>query len=271
MKRAMLQGLAAVALLLAIVPGIASLSRTRNLERRLDDANRRAAALDRQAREYELKLDQALQTASSAQKGAEAAAEDARAAAAGRATAEEGARTATEARQRAEADAQQSRQELTELQQRREHELDRMQEALARIAETRRTDSGLVIELSSDSFHFDFDKATLSQANRELLSRIAGVLLVSNGYRLYVDGHTDDVGTDEYNQQLSERRAGTVAAYLESAGIAPDVVEARGFGKRSPRAQGTSAEARRENRRVEIVLVDSVIHYEGVVPVDSRG
>ncbi len=271
MKRAILQGLAAAALVVAVVAGIASLFRTRDLERRLDEANRRAAVLDRQARESELKFDKALKAATSAQQGAQAAAEDARAAAAGRASAEAGARTAKEARERAEADARQSRQELADLQQRREQELDRMKEALARIAATRRTGSGLVIDLSSDSFHFDFDKATLSQENRELLSRIAGVLLASNGYRLYVYGHTDDVGTDEYNQDLSERRADNVASYLESAGIASDVVEARGFGKASPRVKGTTAAARRENRRVEIVLVDSVIHYEGVVPVEGRG
>jgi hypothetical integral membrane protein (TIGR02206 family) len=89
-----------------------------------------------------------------------------------------------------------------------------MHEALARIAATRRTSSGLVIDLTNDSFRFDFDKAALRPENREILSRIAGVLLASSGYRLFVHGHTDDVGSDEYNQQLSERRAASVASYL---------------------------------------------------------
>ena len=78
---------------------------------------------------------------------------------------------------------------------------------------------GVVINLSEDSFLFDFDNAELRPANRELLSRIAGVLLVSYGYKLYVYGHTDDQGAPAYNQRLSERRAYAVRDYLAAAGL----------------------------------------------------
>jgi OOP family OmpA-OmpF porin len=139
-----------------------------------------------------------------------------------------------------------------------------MQEALARIAKTRRTSSGMVVELANDSFQFDFDSAALRAENRELLSRIAGVLLASKGYRLSIHGHTDDVGTDEYNRQLSQRRADAVAAYLKKCGIGQEVLGTMGFGKSSPRAKGSDPGSRQKNRRVEIAIVDSIIKYQGM-------
>ena len=270
MKRAMLAGSLIAALVLAIALGWISLERTHDLERRLETAKGQVQTLrgttEAYARELESAVKQASEARESAQSAAQRAAEagEARVAAEGTSRLAEEAKTrAEEAKTRAESDARQSREQLADLRERREAELNRMQEALARIAATRRTDSGLVVDLTSDSFHFDFDQATLRPENREMLSRIAGVLLVSNGYRLFVHGYTDDVGTEEYNRQLSERRAQSVASYLVSAGISPDIVETKGFGKLSPRAAGTTSEARRKNRRVEIVVVDSIIHYAG--------
>jgi outer membrane protein OmpA-like peptidoglycan-associated protein len=141
--------------------------------------------------------------------------------------------------------------------------LDRMQEALSRIAPTRRTPLGMVVEIANDSFRFDFDKSTLRAENRELLSRVAGVLLASSGYRLYVYGHTDDIGTDEHNQALSERRAQAVADYLVEAGVPGDIVSTRGYGKSSPRVKAATGDARQQNRRVEIGIVDTIIKYHG--------
>lgn len=164
--------------------------------------------------------------------------------------------------ERARAEAARARAELDRVRKAREQELDRMHQALEQIVETRRTPQGMVMSLGEDQFLFDFDKASLGPRNRELLSRIAGVLLVSHGYHLFVYGHTDDVGTQEYNQQLSERRALAVRGYLVEAGVSADIVEAKGFGKSSPRAKGTSRSARRKNRRVEIGVVDTIINYE---------
>ena len=103
----------------------------------------------------------------------------------------------------------------------REEELNRMQEALNRVVETHRTPNGMLIVLPDSTFRFDFDSAELSAKNRELLSRVAGILLVSKGYGLSVFGYTDDVGSEQYNQQLSERRAKAVEDYLIQAGIDP--------------------------------------------------
>ena len=165
--------------------------------------------------------------------------------------------------ERAIAEAERSRQEAERLRKRREKELDRMHEALRRIAESQRTPMGMVVNLGQDSFLFDFDKATLRSENREILSRIAGVLLASHGYRLYVYGHTDDTGPDAYNQQLSEKRAQAVREYLVGAGIPTEIIEAEGFGEFSPAVRRNTRQARQRNRRVVIGVVDTVIDYAG--------
>ena len=189
------------------------------------------------------------------------------------------ARQAELEREMARSEAEQSRRETSlaireaerqriiaeEMRKRREAELDALHDALGRIAETERTPMGVVINLGEDSFLFDFDKADLRPENREILSRIAGVLLVSYGYNLYVYGHTDDQGTAAYNQRLSERRANAVKNYLVGAGIPGEIIDAKGFGQLSPREKGTSQEARRSNRRVEIGVVDTVVEYQGAV------
>ena len=152
--------------------------------------------------------------------------------------------------------------ELESMRQRRVAELDRMQEALSQIVPTARTPTGMVMHLANKSFRFDFDSAALKPENREILSRIAGVLLASEGYRLFIDGHTDDVGTDQYNQRLSERRADSVRDYLAKAGVPADIIEVKGFGKSNPLVQAKSSDAREKNRRVEIGIVDKIITYQ---------
>lgn len=169
---------------------------------------------------------------------------------------------AAKERQEAQASRQQAVSELEDMRQRRVAELDRMQQALSRIAPTVRTPSGMVMQLANKSFRFDFDSAAIRPENRETLSRIAGVLLASEGYRLFIDGHTDDVGTDQYNRGLSERRAGTIRDYLVKAGVPADIIDVKGFGKSNPLVKAKTPDAREKNRRVEIGIVDTIIHYD---------
>jgi outer membrane protein OmpA-like peptidoglycan-associated protein len=177
--------------------------------------------------------------------------------------AEENARIAAGARAEAQRETAQARQEAERIRQERQQDIDRLQSALGALVETRRTALGLVMNLGSDSIQFDFDRATLRPDNRELLSRIAGILLTAKGYSIYVYGHTDDVGSVEYNLNLSEQRARAVRDYFVDAGVDPGIISTRGYGKSSPRTTGTSAEARAANRRVEIGIVD--------VSMDVRG
>lgn len=181
----------------------------------------------------------------------------------------EAARVRSEAEQeklRAEAQAESAESELAslrieaeEMRRKQEAELDRLQKALSRVVETRRTALGLVMSLGSESIKFDFDQARLKPENRELLSRIAGILLTSSDYRIDVYGHTDDVGTEEYNQGLSERRAQAVRDYLVEAGVDPAIISTEGYGKSRPRAEGIDEQARSRNRRVEIAVVNTRI------------
>jgi len=160
--------------------------------------------------------------------------------------------------------AAKAQEELERLRKEREAETNRLQAALNRVAETRRTSQGLVMNLGSDTINFEFDKADLRPSERELLSRIAGILLTSKGYRIQVYGHTDDVGTEEYNQRLSERRAQAVRDYLVQAGIDPSIITSQGFGKSNPLVNGSTPDARAKNRRVEIGIIDTLVTYRGV-------
>src|SRR5579884_4055487 len=150
--------------------------------------------------------------------------------------------------------------------QQREEELTRLQKVLGQIAETRRTAMGLIMTLGSNSIRFDFDKATLRPENREILSRIAGVLMTLRGYHISVYGYTDDIGTQEYNLKLSERRAQAVRDYLVKAGLDPSIITTKGYGKSDPRVPGDTPQARAINRRVEIGIVDSTLHFPASSP-----
>lgn len=252
--------------LAALILGMVALiwytvDRLSRVEQTLARAEQRSQTVLRQMTEYSRELDMAVQSARQANLQA-AQSQAARADAESRATrtAEDAEKARSDAQQ-AQHQAQQAQQQIAEIRRRREEELQRMQEALSRIAPTRRTPLGMIVELADDSFKFDFDKATIRPENRELLSRIAGVLLASKGYRLFVYGHTDDIGTQEYNQGLSERRATAVAEYLIKSGVPSDIITTKGYGKSSPRVKGSTSEARQRNRRVEIGIVDTIIDY----------
>ncbi len=151
--------------------------------------------------------------------------------------------------------------EAEQIRKKAEAEVNRLEEALGQIAETRRTALGLVMNLGSDYLKFEFDKAELRPEDRELLSRVAGILLTSHDYTVSVNGHTDDVGTDAYNQKLSERRAQAVRDYLVTAGLSPEILSVQGHGKTLPLVRANSDAARAKNRRVELGIVNTQIRY----------
>jgi outer membrane protein OmpA-like peptidoglycan-associated protein len=99
---------------------------------------------------------------------------------------------------------------------------------------------------------FDFNKATLKPESASVLSRVADLLTKDPGLKVEVQGHTDNVGSDAYNQKLSEGRANSVMAWLAAHGIAANRLSAKGYGKRMPVADNDSDEGRARNRRVEI-------------------
>jgi OOP family OmpA-OmpF porin len=110
------------------------------------------------------------------------------------------------------------------------------------------------VVLNADTF-FDFDKATLKPEGRQILDQVAAQADTVNLETLIATGHTDSIGTEQYNQGLSERRANTVKNYLISKGIPADRIYAEGKGETSPVASNKTREGRAQNRRVEIEIV----------------
>ena len=110
---------------------------------------------------------------------------------------------------------------------------------------------------------FDFDSTEIKSGFHSTMDKIANVLVRYGKTHLTVVGHTDNVGTHEYNQGLSERRSGAVADYLRAKGVIPQRLDSAGRGEASPRATNTTEEGRRLNRRVEIVVEPIVAEAPG--------
>jgi outer membrane protein OmpA-like peptidoglycan-associated protein len=154
-------------------------------------------------------------------------------------------------------EAERARLESERIKQERDQALQRLQVSLSEILETRREARGLIVSLSD--VLFDFNKATLKPGAKEKLSKISGILLAYPGnYRLEIEGHTDSIGSDSYNQKLSEARAASVRDYIQQAGISTSrILATRGFGETKPVTTNDTPEGRQMNRRVEIVIIDS--------------
>jgi len=136
------------------------------------------------------------------------------------------------------------------------------------ILETRDTARGLLVNMSD--VLFDTGKHSLRPGAREKLARVAGIISAYPGLRLEVEGHTDSVGGDDYNQQLSEQRASSVRDYLTQAGIPMNSVTAKGFGKTLPVASNNTTAGRQQNRRVELVVSGEVIGTEIGSPIAAK-
>jgi outer membrane protein OmpA-like peptidoglycan-associated protein len=128
------------------------------------------------------------------------------------------------------------------------------------VLQTRDTARGLIVNMSD--VLFDTGKSSLRPAAREKLAKVAGIVSGHPGLRLDVEGHTDSVGGDAYNQQLSEDRGMSVRDYLTGQGMATGSVTSRGFGKTQPVASNDTASGRQQHRRVELVISGDVIGME---------
>jgi len=125
------------------------------------------------------------------------------------------------------------------------------------ILSTRDTPRGLVINMSD--VLFEFGKYNLRSEARERLAKISGIVLNYPELHFVAEGHTDNVGSDAFNQQLSEKRAAAVRDYLVQQGIVANTVTAVGLGKTQPVGPNTSALGRQQNRRVELIVSGEVI------------
>jgi outer membrane protein OmpA-like peptidoglycan-associated protein len=120
-------------------------------------------------------------------------------------------------------------------------------------AKVERVGEGIIVELS-DKVLFDFGKSDLTDASRRSLDKIVEVFNNYPDTNIEVQGHTDDKGTEEYNQGLSVRRAVTVTDYLNNKGIVNSRLNVKGFGELAPKYDNASDDGRTQNRRVEFLI-----------------
>lgn len=130
-------------------------------------------------------------------------------------------------------------------------ELQQMQAELADL-NARQTERGLVVTVGD--VLFEVDRAELRPGARRELDRLVLALSNRTGFDLAIEGHTDSTGSAAHNQDLSERRAGSVRHYLTAQGISLDRTTSIGLGQNHPVASNTTASGRQQNRRVEIVI-----------------
>ena len=224
----------------------------RRRQAELDAQNAAAArqAAERQSQEAAARAQQALAEQEAA-KRAKAEAD------AARTDAESARAQADAARRDAEAQAAHARQLAAQSEQEKAQLRDQLRQQLSVILETRETARGLIVNLSD--VLFDTARHDLKPGAREKLARVSGILSAHPGLKMEIEGHTDSVGTDEYNQSLSERRAESVRSYLVSQNIAPAMVTSIGFGESKPVATNDTAAGRQQNRRVELIVSGDII------------
>ena len=221
--------------------------------RATSEAEQRAQAdRDRQSADEQRRLaEQARLDAEQARQQAEAAKADAEAAR----------QQALAQQQSAEAEAERARQAASQAEQDKEQTRQRLLAQLNQVLQTRESARGLIV--SMPDVLFDFNKYTLKAGARERLAKVAGILQAYPGLRVQIEGHTDNVGSEEYNQKLSEERANSVREFLVSQGVPSGSVTERGLGENDPVATNATAAGRQLNRRVDMVVNGEAIGGAG--------
>jgi outer membrane protein OmpA-like peptidoglycan-associated protein len=177
----------------------------------------------------------------------------------------EAARAAALAQQQAaQADADAARQAAAQAEKDKADMRAQLLAQLNSILQTQDTARGLIVNMSD--VLFDTGKYTLKPGAREKLAKISGIVLAHPGLNLQIEGYTDSVGSDQFNQTLSEQRANAVRDYLIQNGVAETAVTSKGFGKADPVATNDTAEGRQRNRRVQLVVTGDVIGKTATSP-----
>jgi outer membrane protein OmpA-like peptidoglycan-associated protein len=192
----------------------------------------------------------AAQAAATQQAQAEAQAADARA-------------REAEAKAAAQAAQQQAAQAVDQTQQMRE----KLRAQLNSVLQTQETARGLIVNMND--VLFDTGKYTLKPDAKEKLAKVSGILLAYPDLKLQVEGYTDNVGGEEYNQKLSQERANAVQQYLIANGVQQPNVTAEGYGMADPVADNSTAQGRAQNRRVQLVVSGAAIGVQQSAPTQG--
>ncbi len=159
--------------------------------------------------------------------------------------------------QAAQAEAERAKQAALQAETEKTAMRERLRQQLNLILETRESQRGLIVNIND--VLFDFNQYTLKPGAREKLAKVSGILLAYPGLKIQLEGHTDSIGSDDYNQKLSEQRANSVMNYLVSQGVPANTVSALGLGKAGAVASNDTASGRQQNRRVDMVVSGSPI------------
>jgi len=136
------------------------------------------------------------------------------------------------------------------------HKMDKQAEAIKNTvpdAKVERVGEGIVVEFSSNIL-FGFDKSLLSFDAKANLDKLVTVLNEYKDTDIELQGHTDNKGSESYNQNLSEKRAQTVSGYLTAKGISSGRLNIKGFGESAPKYDNDTESGRTQNRRVEFLI-----------------
>ncbi len=141
---------------------------------------------------------------------------------------------------------------------------ERLRAQLNSVLATSETARGLIVNMSD--VLFDTGKYTLKPDAKIALAKVAGILQAYPGLKLQIEGYTDSVGGDDYNQKLSENRAGSVRDFLVSQGVPMANTSATGYGKNNPVADNGTAAGKAKNRRVQLVVSGDAIGVQQAAP-----
>jgi outer membrane protein OmpA-like peptidoglycan-associated protein len=125
------------------------------------------------------------------------------------------------------------------------------------VLQTSDSPRGLVVNMGD--VLFDFGKYNLKPDTKITLAKLAGIIQSHPGLHLAIEGHTDNIGSDEANMKLSQQRGDTVREFLVQQGLVADTITAVGLGKAEPVADNSTNEGRQKNRRVEIIVSGETI------------
>ena len=227
------------------------------MRERAEQAQQQEAEAKAQAGQETLQREQAerdRQTAEQARADADRARQKAEAAKADALAQQQAAQSQAQQADQARAQAEQAR---LRAEQEKEQARARLLQQLNQVLQTRESARGLIVDMPD--VLFDTGKYTLKPGARERLAKVAGILMAYPDLHVQVEGHTDNVGGVDFNQQLSEKRASAVRDFLVQQGVKSTDVESRGFGMDQPVATNATATGRQLNRRVDLVVTGQAI------------
>lgn len=238
-------------------------SRIDHLQTAIEQAESQAEQARLEAEQVELEAEMKERARREAQRRAEAAEaeaaqarERAREMASAKERAEDQARQARQTAEQARQTAAEARRDAQEARQEQQEAMNRLRETMSAVTEVKDSARGLIINLPD--ILFEFDKAALKSDAKIVLAKLSGVLLVVPEYQLEISGHTDSIGSEEYNLELSRRRAESVRNFLVSQGVPLELTDVVAMGESSPVASNDTEQGRQQNRRVEILVEDTL-------------